>query len=298
MREFRQPLISDREKINQTLSHVRQTGCEFCFGNIFIWAPIYGAEISTCKHFLICRSTDEKPSYSIPKGDGDFTQCIDNLKEEALSEGNPFELYGITDENRLEIENLMPGRFVFTEHRNSFDYLYSREELAELSGKKYHGKRNHISYFCNNFDWKYEEIDSSNMDECFSMNEKWESENKDKPGDLTLEEIAIRRAFDNYSALDFKGGLIRANGEIVAYTMGERLNDNTFCTHFEKAFASVRGAYPMINREFARNTLNDYDFINREEDMGIEGLRKAKLSYCPVTLIKKYRAVEKEAING
>ncbi|MEG1436658.1 MAG: phosphatidylglycerol lysyltransferase domain-containing protein, partial [Oscillospiraceae bacterium] len=161
-----------------------------------------------------------------------------------------------------------------------------------LPGKKFHSKRNHISNFEKTYDWSYEEINKENMQECIEMNRKWEAENKMRnPDGMNKEELAIIRAFDNFDELGFKGGLIRANGEVVAYTMGERLNDNTFCTHIEKAFADIRGAYPIINREFAKNTLTEYEFVNREEDMGIEGLRKAKLSYNPVYLVSKYRAV-------
>ncbi len=292
MREFREPLITDKQRVQEILSQTRQTACEFCFGNIFIWSPIYGSELSMCKHFLICRSTDDKPSYSIPKGNGDYTQCIEALKEEANADGHNLELYAITEPEKEMLEEIMPGKFRFVESRHNFDYVYSVEELATLPGKKFHSKRNHIAYFEKNYDWNYEEINRDNIQECIEMNKKWEEENsKRNPTGMRKEETAIIRAFENYEVLDFKGGLIRANGEVVAYTMGERINDNTFCTHIEKAFADIRGAYPIINREFAKNSLRDYELVNREEDMGIEGLRKAKLSYNPVTLVKKYRAV-------
>ncbi|MFY9198059.1 MAG: phosphatidylglycerol lysyltransferase domain-containing protein [Acutalibacteraceae bacterium] len=292
MREFREPVICDKPKIKEILSKTRQTTCEFCFGNIFMWAPVYGAEISMCEHFFVCRSTDEKPSYSVPKGDGDFTKCIGALHEEALSQGNNLELYAITEQEKEELEILMPGKFSFIESRHNFDYVYSVEELATLSGKKFHSKRNHISYFEKNNNWSYEEINSNNMQECIEMNRKWEAQNIEKnPEGIGREEIAITRAFEHFEELELKGGAIRVDGEIIAYTMGERLNDNTFCTHIEKALSDVRGAYQIINREFARNTISEYEFVNREEDLGIEGLRKAKLSYNPVMLVKKYRAV-------
>jgi len=292
MREFREPQILDKQRIEEILSQTRQTTCEFCFGNIFMWSPIYGTEISMCKHFFVCRSTDAKPSYSIPKGDGDFTQCIESLREEANSQGNNLELYAISEGEKDMLEQLLPGKFKFIERRDNFDYVYLVEELAALSGKKFHSKRNHIASFEKSYDWSYEEINRDNINECIEMNHKWEIENSEKnPDGMSKEEIAIIRAFDNYEQLGLKGGLIRANGDVVAYTVGERLNDNTFCTHVEKAFADIRGAYAIINREFAKNSLREYEFVNREEDLGIEGLRKAKLSYNPVMLVKKYRAV-------
>ena len=101
---------------------------------------------------------------------------------------------------------------------------------------------------------------------------------------------AINISFENYFDLGFVGGLLRANGEVVAFTFGEEMNPEVFCTHIEKAYADVRGAYPMINREFAANALSQYKYINREDDTGSEGLRKAKLSYCPDILLEKYMA--------
>ena len=291
MRDFRAPVISDRDHLVSILSHSKQTACEFCFGNIFCWAPVYGAEISMCEHFLICRSTDDIPSFSMPKGDGDFTDCIKGLKADADAAGIPLELYAVTEPEKDMLEKMFPGEFDFLERRNDFDYIYRVEDLAALPGKKYHSKRNHIAYFEKTYNWSYEEIDSSNTDDCRKMNLIWEEQNADgKQGDLSLELQAIDRAFDNFDALSLRGGLIRVDGRVVAYTMGEQMSDDTFCTHFEKAFPDMRGAYPIINREFAINTINDFEFVDREEDMGIEGLRKAKLSYYPVTLVKKYRA--------
>ncbi|MEG1436659.1 MAG: hypothetical protein RSC30_03630, partial [Oscillospiraceae bacterium] len=125
MREFREPQISDMTRIKSILSQTRQVVCEFCFGNIFIWSPIYGSEISMCQHFFICRSTDDKPSYSIPKGDGDYIHCVEALLEEANSQGNNLELYAITESEKDMLERLMPSKFRFIESRHNFDYVYS-----------------------------------------------------------------------------------------------------------------------------------------------------------------------------
>ena len=133
-----------------------------------------------------------------------------------------------------------------------------------------------------------------NLNDCIRMTEKWIEENEDKIEDgIDTELDVIKRAFDNFTALGFVGGIIRVDGEVVAWTLGEKLSEDTFCTHFEKAFASYRGAYPIINREFAKNELSSYTFINREEDMGLEGLRKAKLSYKPVKLGIIYDAIKR-----
>ena len=128
------------------------------------------------------------------------------------------------------------------------------------------------------------------------MSRKWleNYETEDKT-DLQSEYRIIRCVFDNYFALGYKGGLIRKDGDVVAFTMGEELDADTFCVHFEKAFAKYRGAYPMINREFCKNELSSYKYIDREDDLGIDNLRKAKLSYYPAIIREEYEAMLKNA---
>ena len=177
--------------------------------------------------------------------------------------------------------------------RNSFDYVYSREKLATLKGKKYHAKRNHISYFEKNNNWSFEPLTRENIADCVAMNEKWYELNveKDRVG-IEHEREVLRMNFDHFDEIGCVGGVLRVDGEVVAFTFGERLNDNTFVTHFEKAFSDIRGAYPMINRLFAQEMLSDYEFVNREDDVGSEGLRSAKLSYHPDILLEKFVAVK------
>ena len=124
------------------------------------------------------------------------------------------------------------------------------------------------------------------------MNDSWEEKNLEKnPEEIGNERIAITRGLDKFFELGFTGGVLRVDGQVVAYTFGEPLSDKVFCTHVEKAFADMRGGYPAINQMFAENALSSYKLINREEDTGSEGLRKAKESYYPAVLLPKYRAV-------
>ena len=125
------------------------------------------------------------------------------------------------------------------------------------------------------------------------MNEKWYELNVDKdPEGIEAEREVLNLSFENFEKFGFTGGLLRVDGEVVAFTFGEKLNENTFVTHFEKAFADIRGAYPMINNQFALNTIYTFEFVNREDDIGSEGLRKAKLSYYPEILLEKFTAVK------
>ena len=174
------------------------------------------------------------------------------------------------------------------------DFTDAVEKMASLSGKKYHSKRNHITFFKKtNPDWQFEPLTKDNIDECIALHAKW-IENKDSDNeDYSFEFEAVLRAFEYFNELDFVGGLIRVNGEAVAFTMGEgQVNSSCFVTHFEKAPAEMRGAYPIICQEFTKNCLlGKYEYVNREEDLGIEGLRKAKQSYYPEIFLKKGVAV-------
>ena len=218
------------------------------------------------------------------------------MKEDAAKDGKPLEIIGVTTENQQELDTLFPGKFIYEPMRNGFDYIYTVESLSSLSGKKLHAKRNHINHFISEYqDWTFEPITPDNLAECYEMNTEWTRENTtSEDTGLMQENAAIKRCFEHYSELELEGGLLRLDGKIIAYTIGEVIASDTFNTHIEKAFADIQGAYPLINREFASYIKENHPeivYINREEDMGSEGLRHAKLSYHPAILLEKHRAI-------
>ena len=292
MLDFRMIQLSDKDWITRLLRESGKEDCEYCFGNIFTWGPIYSSRIAKINDFFVSADMGEEPCYFFPLGTGDVKPVIDEMINDAHGRGVQFALYGVSEKDKLCLEEFYPNMFSFLEDRDSFDYIYSQSDLAFLQGKKYHSKRNHISFFEKENDYSYEELTDENISECLKMNALWIEKNRDKFYDgLDKEQVALQRALEYYKELCFKGALLRKNGQVVAFTLGEAMNDELFCTHFEKAFSDVRGAYPMINREFARRTLTEFKYINREEDTGDEGLRKAKLSYHPQKLLVKYKAV-------
>ncbi len=294
MLEFKKPELSDQKWVTDIMRVSGELACEYCFGNLYMWSAVYDNTIAEYKGLFLARDGNDSPMYLFPCGEGDKKSAIEELLRCAKADGVPLTLYCLTPKKVRELDCLMPNRFDYIPMREYYDYIYNAEDLIQLAGRKYHGKRNHIAYFKKNFDWCYEPITESNMAECLAMNAEWERRNQEKnPEEIGNELTAIQRGFDKYFELGLRGGLLRADGEVVAYTFGEALNDTTFCTHVEKAYADVRGAYPAINREFAANALSSYKFINREEDTGSEGLRKAKESYYPAVLLPKYRAVYK-----
>lgn len=287
MFDFHQPKIEEIDWIRRVIKEAQPKSCEYAVSNLIGWCTYYGAEIAEVDGTLVSK-IKKNDLFGFPKGDN-WKVALQSIKKEYEYPS----FYGLVQDEKEKLESQFPGEYNFYPSRDSFDYIYRVSDLAELAGKKYHSKRNHISYFQKNYDWSYEEINSINIDECILMNEKWFLMNADKlSGSIDAERDVLKLAFDNYDLFVFKGALLRVNGEVIAFTFGEELNHNTFVTHFEKAFSNIRGAYPMINMLFAKKTLTEYEYVNREDDVGSEGLRKAKLSYHPEILLEKFTAVK------
>lgn len=292
-------MTEDRKWVAPIISHAKRFGCDYSFGDIFIWQHVYNIRIALHDGFLFSKNGSDdddgdgvkRLTYGIPVGSGDLKKAIELIEEDSLKSGFNLEMFGLNNECVKKVEAMFPGKFEFEPLRDSYDYIYLTENLINLPGKKFHGKRNHIAAFVRDNEWSYEPITADNLDECIAMNAEWERRNREKDPEAMDDELdAINISFKNYFELGFVGGLLRANGEVVAFTFGEEMNPEMFCTHIEKAYADVRGAYPMINREFAANALSQYKYVNREDDTGSEGLRKAKLSYYPDILLEKYMA--------
>ena len=301
MIDFRTPQPSDKAWVDALLAQADYRGCDYNFTNLFVWSRAYGQEIAQVNGFLVTHLCGRMGcSYMYPAGSGDLAAAIDILAREA--DERPLRLVCLTTRQMEELDRLMPGRFAYEADRDGFDYLYDIDRLADLTGKKLHAKRNHINRFMdNNPSWVYEEITPQTLPECLEMDQEWYRRSMVREGaaeerDLGDEGIALRTAMDHYHALGLEGGLIRVYGEVVAFTMGDRLNSDTYDVHFEKAYGELQGAYAMINREFARWVRAKHPnvrYLNREDDMGVEGLRKAKESYYPDRMVEKYAATQR-----
>lgn len=290
MLEFHKATLSDKDWVNKCLTHAGSYNCEYTFGNLFVWSTAYCTEICHYNDFLICRwGRGDDISYSLPIGEGDFSDAVIAIVENAKELGVTPKIYGITDGYLAMLQEAFTGKFSYEFDDGYNDYIYSVQKMTTLAGKKYHGKRNHINNFNkNNPDWIFELIDSNNIDDCIAFHKKWIESRDADDEDYSFEFEAVLTAFEHYDSLGFIGGLIRVDGEVVAYTMGEpMLNGKCFVTHFEKADGDIQGAYTIINQEFTKRCLSDYEFVNREEDLGIDGLRRAKQSYYPELWLRK-----------
>ena len=198
---------------------------------------------------------------------------------------------GVFKEKRELLEQEFPGMFEFKEKRSEWDYLYSANLLATLPGKKFHGKRNHIARFQDGDNWSYEAITQENIPACLEMYQDWLQENEERLDDsIVMEKKIVQETFQYFEELSLEGGLLRKDGRVIAFTVGEPLTSDTYIVHLEITFSSIHGAYPMINQQFVIHNMQGYQYVNREDDLGIEGLRKAKLSYQPEILLEKYVA--------
>ena len=203
--------------------------------------------------------------------------------------------FWVQDGARLsEFKELFGEHYTFSEERDAFDYVYNRADLVSLSGKKYHGKRNHISAFSKQYDWHYAPLTADNINDIRQCANEWYAENETRADKYLLcEKRGVEIMLQNAAALKIRGGIIYIGEKAVAFTLGSAVNRDVFDIHIEKSLAEYAEGYTVINREFAANELADYKYINREDDMGLDGLRQAKLSYHPAVMVKKYSAVKR-----
>lgn len=288
---FTKLTLTQKEQFDRYLLKADKQSCEYSFANLFLWGR---KKVAEQEGFLLMQSQfDRKNVYLFPVGEGNLKRALDAVIHDAGMRGIRCCLAALTEEECRLVEQLYPGQFHFYCDRDSYDYVYAIDDLADLKGRKLQKKRNHLNRFRQEHpDAEILPLDESNRVAAFHLAEQWyEDRVAADPGhDYHLEHQALHRAFAFYSQLGMEGVVLMENGKILAFAMGSRLNHNTFDIHFEKALDAADGAYAAINRGFAcylREKYPDVKWLNREDDMGIEGLRKAKLSYCPDHMVEK-----------
>jgi hypothetical protein len=237
---------------------------------------------------LVILRPDDGKAYALkPVGTGDIQAAIELLFR-ALAEISDDPMICRVDKDFIE-ERFDPDNYIIEKDRDNSDYVYRSEDLIELSGNKYHSKRNHLNKFMKNYDYEYKDLNQGLVDSFLELQEEW-CELKDcalNPG-LRKEDTAIYEALLNYKDLNFIGGAIEIDSKVEAYTLGENLNDNTAVIHVEKANPEIPEMYVAINNLFVSANWADVEYVNREQDLGIPGIRKAKESYNPDHMVHKY----------
>lgn len=221
--------------------------------------------------------------------DEDLPKLIQELRQ--LHSDKPIHMHGIYESGKERFKKFFP-ELVFEENRDDWDYVYLQEKLATLSGRSLHGQKNHYNNFLKTYpDFTYEEISAANIAEVKDFAFAWCDQRQAEDPTIVEEKYAINQALDNFAALGLRGGLIRLEGRIAAISYGSKINDDTAVIHVEKALPKIRGLNIAMTKEFAAHAWQDVIYLNREEDMGLEGLRKAKEDLKPEMLIKKYSTI-------
>lgn len=302
MIDFQRLTPAQKNQYNDILFTAGERGCEYSFANLYLWGQQKVAFLHGCvaifSHFY------GRSIYPCPIGNGDKKAVVEAILHDAKMRGLPCRITGITQSDKECLEQWCPGVFLFCHNRDTFDYVYDIHALADLRGRRNQSKRNHFNRFCAGHpDHQAVPLTAALLPQAKEFVEGWYTRRRetDPDGDYLLENLALARAFNHYEELGMEGIILMDQGQILAMTMGSRLSPDTFDIHFEKALETVPGAYNAVNCHFARYLRLKYPelkYLNREDDMGLEGLRAAKLSYHPHHLVEKYWAYLQEDIHA
>ena len=292
--QFKLIELSDREWMEECFRAGHRGSLEYSFSSLFVWRKVLKIHVARFEGYALVLSDPDDPTFIFPMGRGPLLPAIEAMQADAAARGVPLCFNTLLEEDRIRLEALFPGKFEIQEIRHAFDYVYESAKLIRLSGKKLSQKRNNINKFSKEYrNWSFEEITRENIEEVHEMSKLWREQfgNHEDPS-LRDEICAMEETFRHYFELNMHGGFIRAGGRIVAFSIGDPLNPDVYLVQFEKAFSDIPGIYQVINQQFAEHYTENYKFVNREDDTGDEGLRKAKLSYDPIYLVAKYTAKE------
>lgn len=299
MTDFKPITLKDKDLITNYISSGEERDCDLSFANLCSWNFQTASSYAIIDNHLVIRFTTSEGTheYFMPFGKGSFIPVIEKLEDLARSSNEPLCLRGTHPGIQNTLGQAFPTLFEYSCDRDYFDYIYYRQDLIELKGKNYQPKRNHINKFRKEYSYTYIDLSKEFIPECLEFESEWcmkhgyiENEN------IRNERRALTYALHHFNELGLIGAVLRVNGKIAAFTFGAPINHDTFGVHYEKADIAIDGVYSAINQEFASHLPEQYIYLNREEDLGIPGLRQAKLSYHPSILLEKYKARKQEAI--
>lgn len=280
----------------------QEENCEYSFVNLCIWGKQQAALIDGQLAFFSL--FDRRAVYLFPAGTGDKKQVLDAILHDAQMRGIRCCITGMDRKKCQQLALYYPGKFHFFVDRDGFDYIYDINDLADLKGRPFQKKRNHLNQFrAGHPHWRTEPIHEGNLAAVRDFAEQWYQARleTDPQGDYHLEQQALRRGLNLFQPLHLEGLMLLDGDEILAFSLASALTADTYDIHFEKALDRVDGAYTAINQAFAahlRQAHPDLRYLNREDDMGIAGLRQAKQSYHPHHMAEKYWAVLGEDDDG
>ena len=292
---FRPVEIQHRDIFLPYLTKNSQT-CDRAFVNTFCWQHLFRTQWAEANGFLIIRAFingERRAAYILvsQKDTPTYSDILPALEADAAKFGQPLTLMGLNEDECDALQRQLPGQFFFDKNRDFADYVYKAEDLKTLKGRKYAQKRNHVNKFKSLYNYHYEAITKDNISECMQLEESWIGQHAEDTS-AQSEYLTIQNAFQHFEALGLLGGALYVDGKLVAFTYGSAIRNDIFCTHVEKADIHYEGVYQMINYLFAQHLPEQFTFINREEDIGLAGLRKSKTSYHPAMLAYKHTALK------
>ena len=309
-------MTDDRQLIQSYTLWGERQNCDLSFANLISWKYLYNTQFAIVNDYLVFRfHYNRHLAYMMPvakpqpQEDGTFKvkpcdecsiEVIKAIRDDSIAMGHPFLMMGVCNYMRDLIEQRFPDTFDIKPNRDFADYIYTREKLVNLSGKKLQSKRNHINKFKSLYpNYEYRALTPDLIPQCLALEKQWRKVSKDDTDETDLDEglseelRSMTRAFNRWDRLGLVGGTIWVDNKLVAFTFGCPINQTTFDVCVEKADVNYEGAFTIINQEFVKHLPEKYFYINREEDMGDEGLRRAKESYKPDILLEKNTIMEK-----
>lgn len=291
MLQFKALTLEDKPLIDSYIKPLKFLTCEYSFTTLYIWRTAMDVQYCIYKGALIIRKLDKEKGYFFMQPVGykeeDLQEIVDTLVEYKKEHHMEYLFQNIEEPFLSKLKDIQGHHYIIEIEENNFDYIYETDKLIDLPGRKLASKRNHINKFISTYNYRIDDITSENAWECIEASRVWCKDN-DCTGFLSYEMSSIADMLTNKNKLDYYGIAVYVDNEISAFTIGEKANDDMAIIHIEKAFSDISGIYAFINKTFAEKYFRNVRFINREDDMGLEGLRKAKESYHPFKLEYKY----------
>jgi hypothetical protein len=287
---FKPLSLHDRDMVNERLMHFQPETSELSFSNLFIWRSAYQTEWSVYQDWLfVIGSHAEHPFALPPVGPRERKNAALVLMEWMRDERGGVEPHIERADSALvrELENESSIRITAT--RDQYDYVYRRRDLVDLTGNRYHSKRNHINALKKKYTFRYDTMKDNYVRQCMELVDKWCGYKRcEEDMNLLGEWDAVGEMLAHFPELKVWGGVVLIDDKVAAFSFGELLNPTTAVVHIEKADPDIRELYAVINQQFAERSLQEVAFINREQDLGQTGLRNAKMSYHPDHLVEKF----------
>ena len=281
--------IEDKPLLDGLFKKMQPQISELTFTNLFVWNGFEPVRISRLAEAVLLQRTRLQQGITFmmpPLGEETLADMLREL--EALKTGN-YEvppLYGLTSE---QLRLLDKGKLKIDADRDDWDYVYLTSDLADLPGDKFHPKRNFVARCLSQHKCEYASLGPLEVSDCLDLQTEWCNLREcSRIPSLEAENVAVKTALDSRESLNVAGGTVYVDGNLEAFTLAERLNDDTAVIHFEKANPQIEGLYQVINQWFCQKELRDFKFVNREQDLGIIGLRRAKQSYHPHHMVEKH----------